>query len=447
MKNSLLFQKKQNKGVFKCLFVLSFLFSTVSLFGQEIVVNKYAVENGAVCNQFDVTLEIIGNPPPQPQEVVLIIDVSGSMARGGDPTPIDYAQIAAKDFVNQFFLPANNPTGENKISLVVFDQTASLIVPLTNATNSGQSLAIAAIDAINITNSDARTNTEDALVTASEQLTTNGTFDCATNRSIILLSDGVPTSRNLDGGGTADCGQTSVVTACQTEAIGAGIDAQTTTIGLETYDQNIFTIGLIGAIDDGSAEENLAISTLNQIQNTGAFITEDNADLTGIYDQILGQLVAAATQLPGQALVTDTVVSGFTIIPGSITTTKGIGSFSGQIISWNVDKVNNETITLNYSIQLNDTNICGNQDGYGLSVINYEDSSCNSQSVEFTNPTICIPCPEIAPSISQVGCNSIDYSSTFNPGDCGDPTTSAFAWEFFIDGNSVGTSITQNGNI
>ncbi|TBN13200.1 HYR domain-containing protein, partial [Hyunsoonleella pacifica] len=438
MKNPLLFHRNQKTSLTKLLFVLCFIFSINSLTSQEIIVNKYAVENATNCNQFDITLEVIGNPPPQPQEVVLVIDRSGSMSfDDGDPTtplPIEAAQDAAVDFVNQFFLPVNNPTGLNRIAIVTFGTTASLDEPLTDS--SGQTTLI---NTINTISTSGRTNTEQAVILADNELTTNGTFDCKTSRSIILLSDGVPTSRDPRSSLT-DCGSITTVTPCQTEAIQAAQDSWTTTVAGEEYNQSFFTIGLIGGISGDT--ETIGVSTLNQMQNAGAFTTEDNADLTAIYNVILGQLVAAATQLPSQALVTDIIQTGYSLVPGTIVASKGTGSVSSQTVSWDVDNVFNETITLNYTIE-GSPSVCGVNPS-GASTINYEDSSCNSASITFNNPTVCLPCPNISPTISQSGCTSIDYSSSVDQGGCSSVADS-YAWEFFLDGNSVGTSNTLSG--
>ncbi|KJD32816.1 hypothetical protein PK35_07485, partial [Tamlana nanhaiensis] len=433
MKTELQFLK-QNIRLLKLIILFLVLGLNEITNAQEVVVNKYAVENTSQCNQFDVTLEITGAPPVQPLEVVLVIDRSNSMSYGSSPYPIDYAKDAAIDFVQNLFSPANNPTGLNRVAIVSYGNTGFVNIGLTDSF--GETLVIAAINSIVTAGA---TNMEDGLVKADEVLTNSGTFDCITQRNIILLSDGFPSLQNNGPGCNYVTAQRG--SGCQLAAIQAAEDAKTTIISGTTYNQGIFTIGLTGALD--GENETIALETLDQIQNSGAYSTENNADLTGIYGDILNQLAAAATQLPNQALVDDIISTGFSLVPGSINASKGTASLSGQTLNWFVDSVRDETITLNYTIEAN-ANSCGTHPS-GTSRINYMDSSCTETFIDFNNPSVCVPCPEIDPVLTHSACASIDYSNTLTHGGCGGSTSDNFLWEFFLNGNLVGTSTSESG--
>ena len=92
----------------KNLFFVLFLLSTTSIvLGQTITPVKTVTVNAAACGTIDVQLAVTGaNPISRPLEVVLVIDVSGSMANkitGDTKTSMDYAKDASTDFINTFF--------------------------------------------------------------------------------------------------------------------------------------------------------------------------------------------------------------------------------------------------------------------------------------------------------------------------------------------------------
>ena len=228
MKQSLPSQSKfHTKTVF---LILSFaIFNIASLFSQnDITLDKTAIES-ALCNQYDITLSVTGTPSSVPQEVVLVIDRSGSMDDGSAPLPIDHAKDAAIAFVNNLFLPVNNPTGRNKVAIVTYAFSASTDISLTDS--SGQ---VAIINTINAIATGGTTNIADGMLHADQELTANGTFNCLVSRSIILLTDGVA---NIDNNGNS-CSSSGTNTQCQIDAINAGVNAQTTGI----YSQNIYSI-------------------------------------------------------------------------------------------------------------------------------------------------------------------------------------------------------------
>ncbi|MEM7185439.1 MAG: VWA domain-containing protein, partial [Bacteroidota bacterium] len=410
-----------------------FIMSFASTFAQEIVLDKVVSETMS-CNEFDVTLTITGNPPPIPQEVILVIDRSGSMGFDipNDPNePIDYAQDAAIDFVNNLFLPVNNPTGLNRVGIVSYSTSGTLDIGLTDSTGQ-QSI----IDAINALVASGGTNIARGMDVADNEMTANGTFDCITSRSFILLTDGV-TNRDLNGN---SCTSTPTPpfpagnTQCMNDAINESIGAQTTTVGPDVFEQTVFSVGLFGAISGD--QQTAATYVMDQSQNGGLFTTEMAADLTFIYNQILGQLALAARD----GVVTDVLGTGFELVPGSLSDPVNATYNSGtNTITWNVGDITDETLTLDYVITAVGMQGCGIQN-VGSSEITYVDDTCSNVVTPFPNPDVCVPCPEITdPVLDQMECtNEVDYSATFTAGDC-TPFALDFQWEFFLDNVSVGT--------
>ncbi len=102
-----LLNTKSNYSKYALFFIMS-LFSVFIGLGQttdpNLTISKTAIADPDNCNQFDVTLTITGNPPPKPQEVVLIIDRSGSMAQTDNTqtSSMTYAKECGTGFYYKF---------------------------------------------------------------------------------------------------------------------------------------------------------------------------------------------------------------------------------------------------------------------------------------------------------------------------------------------------------
>jgi Mg-chelatase subunit ChlD len=375
--HSFKFAKKINKTFYHLLLFL--LFSIIG-FAQTITPTKIVTVAPGVCGALDVELKIQGsNPVARPLEVVLVIDVSGSMGDGSNPKPLSRAQDAAIDFINKMFLPANNTTNKNRVAIVTYGSTASIRRNLT--LSSGQADLISVINGLSANGS---TNIQDGLVKAKTVLD-GATYDCATARSIVLLTDGVANATGTNGSSCSD-GQQGT---CIQSAITAATAAKTVTVSGTSYNNQIFSVGLFGAIS-GSEQTN-AQYALNQIQSGGSFFTENAADLTGIYGQIFTQLSWVAKQIPSTAFEKETVDSNFII--GTVTPSKGTVTIVGQQINWNIDFLNVETITLKYRLTPK-PNTCGNQ-LVSTSRLDFQNAACVTTFQNITSPTTNVPCPII----------------------------------------------------
>ena len=372
-----------------------FFLSSSLVYGQSVTPTKTVVQNVNSCGIIDVELKVIGaNPIARPIEVVLVIDRSGSMTSGSPDTSMDHAKDAAIDFINNIFSPANNPTGLNKVAIVSYATTATINQVLTGS--SGQAGLISVVNGLNANGS---TNIQDGIVKADNELTAHGTFNCNTSRSIILLTDGVA---NRTGSGGSSCTNGTGGTCIQS-AITAATNAKTTTVSSVVYNNQIFSVGLFGGIS-GTDQAN-ATYCLNNIQSGGSFFTEVAANLTGIYTQILNQILWVAAQITGTAFNRDVVSNNFNIVPGSISVTKGNFTQTGQIIQWNIDFLNAETIYLRYQLTPK-PNICGDNI-VSTSRLDYLNSQCLATFQNVITPNYCVPCAPILaglPSPTTINC-------------------------------------------
>jgi Flp pilus assembly protein TadG len=213
---------------------------------------------------------------PQPLDLVMILDRSGSMgdAGGNPPQPMQDAKDAAKLLVDQL-----NPTID-RVGLVSYADRATLDEGLTDEFDDVK-------DAIDGMHADGYTNIADGVFDAQRELDTNGRPDAA--HIMVVLSDGVA-NRYRDPPLWCTTWPSS-----PTRCTDAAISEAATAKGKDTH---IFTIGLnLDGIGDiyGSAVEGLARSVLQSMATSPAsenyFEAPDSSDLAPIFQEIGWKLI------------------------------------------------------------------------------------------------------------------------------------------------------------
>jgi len=247
-----------------------------------------------------VTIELTGSTCPivertTPVDVVLVIDVSGSMA--GEK--LEQTKVAAQSFVTRFNLDPNNPAAD-QVAVVAFDNDASII--------SGLSRNVAELQAgIGALSEGGGTDIAAGLSAAADILDSPAqNFAYGAQPVIVLLSD---------GGSDANAAMN------QADRARRNVDARVVTIGLGDVDR----------------------ATLTSLADTprDAYFTANAADLATIYDQI-------ATQIQPRIAATNVVVtyrynrSLYEFQDGSDRPTATI---SGDTITWTFSRLDVEDST------------------------------------------------------------------------------------------------------
>ncbi|NLP59069.1 Calx-beta domain-containing protein, partial [Lutibacter sp. B1] len=429
MKNKLLSAKTKNN--IKVIYLILFVFiNSIFSFGQQIIDNTLTINKtiigGEICNQFDVELSITGNASQKPIEVILVIDTSGSMGNsisGDSNTPLYYAKQAAKDFINNIFSSSNNPTGKNKVGIISYNTTANAH---TGLQSSGNKTGL--INIINGLNAEGWTNISEGIDFAANELNSNGIHNCSTIRSIIVLTDGIANRASSSYNCGSCTSNPTTHTCCTNAAMTSGENSQNYNTGGIDYPTNVYSIALLGAITNSSVKQ-IARETMQGVQNSGYNETNSAANLTSIYNQIFGQLSWAAKDIS----VTDIIDDGFNLIPTTIQASDGSYILNNKTITWNIDYVYSEEVTLKYTVEVN-SEACG-KTASSTTTLNYENSNCSPASENFENPSFCVPCPTIVQNIEQDSCsNIINYSGTVTDNDsCIEVSTYTYLWEFYID--------------
>ena len=286
-----------------------------------------------------VTLTLTGETgiAGEPEDIMLVLDRSGSM--GG--TPLADLKVAAKRFVD---IIDEGTDGQldgvishgTRIGVVSFAGSASVDKTLTTNANDVKA-AITALSAGGMTNH------EDAFQKAQSQLAGSQPDN---SKELIMFTDGITTA----GGDPNDDAAAARAAGTVIYAIGLG---------------NVNVGNLNNWATDPDSEH--------------VFIAASSEDLEEIFEAIGAAItVPAATNIE----IVDTVDSHFTISGESVD--KGNIAKLGNVLTWTIEKLGTETVTLTYTATHDNT-----QPG-GVETVNDEVTYSDDENhdVTFPNPEV-----------------------------------------------------------
>ena len=363
-------------------------------------------------NTFKVTLRMEATDKEQKNDIVLVIDTSGSMK---DNKRMVEAKKAAKNFVNKL-LDGEHPN--TRIALVSFETDAHLKKNFTNYTNKQDLL-----NAIDGLYANGGTFTQGGIREASHLL--NGSQ--ADFKNIVLLSDGVPTfnyemydpdAHVIPGGPNnnpiteRETGPNVPKTAFNySETAGAGNSMwkRYKSVGSVHY---YYNSGNCAIAEAGFAKHNAKVYTV--AVNAGAqgngvlektatpgcsYNTEDPTALNGIFGQIAASIASAMKN----AKVTDPMGAGFEVKGGTasnVQVTQGSVKLNNNTISWDAGTLTNSVsqgsmtryAEMTYEVVINDSILDvvspadGNYNTNAGATVHYTDIDGNQQTKAFPEP-------------------------------------------------------------
>lgn len=363
-------------------------------------------------NTFKVTLRMEAMDKEQKNDIVLVIDTSGSM---NDDERMAEAKKAAKNFVNKL-LDEEHPN--TRIALVSFETKAYIKKDFTNYTNKQ-----ALLNAINGLYANGGTFTQGGIREASHLL--NGSQ--ADFKNIVLLSDGVPTFNyeinNPDeyvipggpSGNVVNEKETgpnvpkNAFNYSKTTGAGNSMWHRYKWAGSVKY---YYNSGNCAIAEAGFAKQNAKVYTV--AVNAGAqgngvlektatpgcsYNTEDPTALNGIFGQIAASIASAMKD----AKVTDPMGAGFEVKGGTasnVQVTQGTVKLNNNTISWDAGTLTNSVspgsmtryAEMTYEVVINDSILDvvspadGNYNTNAGATVHYTDIDGNQQTKAFPEP-------------------------------------------------------------
>jgi uncharacterized repeat protein (TIGR02543 family) len=428
-----------------------------------ISLNKEEEKVEGTDNQWKITLTIHGVPKTETNDIVLVIDRSGSMR---DDNRMAAAKEAAKEFIDTL-LPDGNTY--NRIALVSFAGDVITHAGFTDST--GRNTLLSYLDGGNNSGTirpNGGTFTQAGLRQAKILLADSA----ADNKIIVLLSDGVPTySYKIDNPDEylefwrewffVDLFRTneSVLENAfvYDETVGNGSDDHAWYDWFKYYShgnsaiseskfakaagQTIYTIAL-----EAGSEGN---RVLNGIASPGKAYTASPADLSDIFDSIASSILPAATE----ATITDPMGYWFSI-PGIdetnyeslIEVNHGTIQYDteSETIFWYLEAITTDPYTMSYIVEIDPSAPSGTHDTNGDTPIHYTNIYGDPAEKPFP-----------IPAVTVTGANAILFYHPNGGEGTMDPRTAPIGMTFNLDPNAFtrdgytfqGWSITQDGAV
>jgi len=340
--------------------ILPYSASATTIQGSDLVsvsksVNKTSLVRGTQ-EVADVTLTVKGTPQEStfvlPNDVILIIDKSGSMA---DDNRLAAAKAATKEFLDLI------DTTKHRVGIVDFSASSS-----SHQLSSDINAAKAYVDKIQLGGG---TNTGDAIRQATSMLANKR---AEAQPTIVILTDG-------------EANNTSDALASSQVAKDAGVV--------------FYSIALLGPNEDPTlSAPNELLKNMATSADHHHFVL-GSVGLSDVYRQIVEEIGLASAY---NVVVTDTVSPEFEIVPGSYDNNIPRPTVNGNTLEWNITELKSNELTFTYQIRLKDTVAAGNVP-LGTTSTTFEDHIGNSYSVETANPTVQVTNP--APVVSEVNAN------------------------------------------
>jgi uncharacterized protein YegL len=366
------------KQWFLLLLSISVIFGGLSIGTAEAAVNDYVTVTKTVTpttitteDTADVTLNITGTPPVNvvvPNDVVLIIDKSGSMspAYNNGEDKMQNAKDAAKGFVDLMDMT------KHRVAVVDFS-SASMIGTLPFTTD--KNVAKNYIDGIQ---ANGATATGDAIQAAINLLADHRP---EAQPVIVIMSDGDANQPSVDPYGYAK--------QKAQEAKDAGII--------------FYTIALLGTNEnpDTSGPNQL----LKEMATTAAHhhFVLGSIGLADIYAAIVKEIGLASAY---DVTVTDIVDPNFEIVPGSADNNIPKPTITGNTLTWQFNELKNSTLSFTYKIRpVSKTKTGTFPVSTANSVITYKDyaGANRSKSIPSVNVKVNLPAPHITSLDKPVG--------------------------------------------